>query len=134
VEVEDLEDDPRHTERRLTDKELEACIIEIRGLLPKEAQYINGSRKRTIGVTALVGAAVGITTLIQVLLLNPITDQMRDMKSEMIRLDNAVRLHHESASKEYVLKSDYDSDMARLLSELSELKGMVMHMGQVRGK
>lgn len=125
-------EDNRKVERRLTDAELEDCIIEIKNLLPKERDYINSSKKRSIGITALIGAAVGVTSLVQFFLLNPVAKEIEELKNRVHLLDTSVRNHHESNAKEYVLKADYEIDMSRLLSEVSELKGMVMHMGQVR--
>ena len=114
----------RHLQRRLTDEEVEDVLAHARG-------YMNGSRKRQWALGSVIAACLGAVTLIQILLLNPITKELEEVESRMMNIDSSVRLHHEQSAKEYVLKTDYDADMARILSELTELKGMVMHMGQV---
>lgn len=122
----------RHVDRRLTDDDIEQVLTAVREILPQEKKFFNGEHKRNVGVIALIGAAVGITTLIQQFYLTPITKELEEVESRMTAIDHAVRQHHEASATTYVLKRDYDRDMTRVLNEVSEIKALIIQIDRDR--
>lgn len=121
--------DRRKMDRRFTDAEIEEILEYSRG-------FVNGTKRRQRIMGISMASLLGLTTLINVWIVNPLKEQIVALSHEMREIDNSVRKHHEEQDKLYVSKDD-EKDVKREIALMeSKLDKLIeYHLGaKVHGK
>ena len=99
----------RKLDRRFTDQEIEDILEYAKG-------YTNGAKKRQAILGISMAGLLAVSTLVNMWIVNPIREDMMQIRHEMLEIDQSVRKHHEEQASEYVSKKDEEKVYSELMS------------------
>ena len=119
---------------RFSDDQLLELATLIKKDMPQVERYVNGTKKRAVGWVSLVAGVATVLTLVQAYLISPVRDQGLSNAASIKELGASVHNFHESASRDYVLRSIYERDQEQLLREIRSLRELIIFVEKEEGK